>query len=270
MFVLAKYDISVINSVRKPYCELCGSPAYGWPHHIKTRGAGGKDINENLIQLCGLCHDKAQQYKIPRRTLIEIVARREGVAVEEIYRKNNWSLDGKLPHEIHVPNPVAGKTFEEVLELYLFCLEKGENSMWDRAAVITVMHDSMGLKPRQIASAIGCSASQVRKMTRVFNAFPREEDRIPYLSFRHHQIAAHTSEPQKWLTAAMDNQWSTRRMQEEINGSKDDAAKEDQAWEKAEKALVMVEEVLISGDEVAEWLKAEVEKLVVGPVRLSA
>lgn len=270
MFVLAKYDISVINSVRKPYCELCGSPAHGWPHHIKTRGAGGKDIKENLIQLCGICHDKAQQYKIPRRTLIEIVARREGVTIEEIYEMNGWSLGGRLPHEVHVPNPVAGRTFEEVLELYLFCLEKGENSMWDRAAVITVMHDSMGLKPRQIASAIGCSASQVRKMTRVFNAFPREEDRIPYLSFRHHQIAAHTIEPQKWLETAMDNQWSTRRMQEEINGSVSPASKEDQAWEKAEKTLLLAEEVLSTGSEAADWLQTELKKLIHRPVRLSA
>jgi hypothetical protein len=270
VFVLAKYDMSVINSIRKPYCELCGSPAHGWPHHIKTRGAGGKDVPENLIQLCALCHDKAQQYKIPRRTLIEIVARREGVSVEEIYRKNNWSLDGKLPHEVYVPNPVAGKTFEEVLELYLFCLENGENSIWDRAAVITVMHDSMGLKPRQIASAIGCSASQVRKMTRVFNVFPREEDRIPYLSFRHHQIAAHTTEPQKWLTAAMDNQWSTRRMQEEIKGSVSPDSKEDQAWEKAERVLLLAEEVLTTGNEAGDWLQTELKKLIHRPVRLSA
>ena len=268
MFVLAKYDISVINSVRKPYCELCGSPAHGWPHHIKTRGAGGKDIKENLIQLCGICHDKAQQYKIPRRTLIEIVARREGVTIEEIYEMNGWSLGGRLPHEVHVPNPVAGKTFEEVLELYLFCLEKGENSMWDRAAVITVMHDSMGLKPRQIASAIGCSASQVRKMTRTFNAFPREEDRIPYLSFRHHQIAAHTDKPQKWLAAAMDNQWSTTGCRTK-SGSVSPASIEEQ-WEKAEKALLLAEEVLSTESEAADWLQTELKKLIHRPVRLSA
>lgn len=264
------YDMAVLNLMRKSFCELCGSPASGWPHHIKTRGAGGKETRDNLIQLCGKCHDLAQQYKIPRRTLVEIVAKREGLTVEEIYEKYHWSLEGKLPYEIHVPNPVAGKTFEEILELYLFCLEKGENSMWDRAAVITVMHDSMGMKPRQIASAIGCSASQVRKMARTFNAFPKDDDRIPYLSFRHHQIAANTSEPQKWLETAMDNQWSTRRMQEEINGSASPVAKEDKAWEKAEKALLMLEEVLASGDEVADWLQTELKKLVQGAVKLSA
>jgi hypothetical protein len=107
-------------------------------------------------------------------------------------------------------------------------------------------------------------------MTRVFNAFPREEDRIPYLSFRHHQIAAHTSEPQKWLETAMDNQWSTRRMQDEIKGSESPASKEDQAWEKAEKTLLLAEEALSIESEAADWLRAELNKLIHRSVRLSA
>ena len=40
------------------FCEACGA----WvsdgvkPHHIKTRGAGGRDVHENLIRLCPVCH----------------------------------------------------------------------------------------------------------------------------------------------------------------------------------------------------------------------
>ena len=262
-----KYDIKAIEEIRKPYCERCGKAAYGWPHHIKTRGAGGREDPWNLIQLCGECHELAQQYKIPRLECVTIVAHREGMTVEEIYEKNNWLLDGKLP----IANPVAGKTFEEVLELYLFCLEKGESSMWERAAVITVMHDCMGMKPRQVASAIGCSASLVRKMTRVFNAFPNEEDRIPILSFRHHQIAATTSDPQKWLAEATDNQWSTRTLQENINGTKDDdISKKDKTWDKAEKSLLLMQEVLETKEDAADWLLGEIEKILASIRKLSA
>lgn len=267
----AKYDIKAIEEVRKPYCERCGRPAHGWPHHIKTRGAGGKEDPWNLIQLCGECHELAQQYKIPRLECVTIVAHREGMTVEEIYEKNNWLLDGKMPHEIPIANPIAGKTFEEVLNLYLFCLEKGESSMWERAAVITVMHDCMGLKPRQVASAIGCSASLVRKMTKVFNAFPNEEDRIPILSFRHHQIAAATSDPKKWLAEATDNQWSTRTLQENINATKgDDTSKKDKIWDKAEKSLLLMQEVLETKEEAADWLLEEIEKILAEKTKLSA
>ena len=39
-----------------PVCEACGNPAPGGPHHIRTRGSGGGDTSENLLQLCGYCH----------------------------------------------------------------------------------------------------------------------------------------------------------------------------------------------------------------------
>lgn len=258
---MAKFDMKEINAVRKNYCEYCGGPARGWPHHIKTRGAGGKDVRRNLIQLCDHCHELAQQYKIPRLELVTIVAHREGVPVEEIYRECGWLLDEKMPHEIPMSNPVAGKTFEEVLELYLFCLEKGESSMWERAAVITVMHDYMGMKPKSIASAIGCSSSLIRKMTRTFNAFPKTEDRLPILSFRHHQIASYTTDPKEWLNKAADNEWSTRQLQEAITESISPEVKTNQEWDRAEKVLLLLKEVIETGGEPAEWLLKEIAAL---------
>ncbi len=259
---MAKFNMTEIKSVRKAYCEYCGKPAYGWPHHIKTRGAGGKDDRKNLIQLCGECHELAQQYKIPRLELVTIVAAREGTTVQEIYRESGWLLDEKMPHEIPMANPVAGKTFEEVLELYLFCLEKGESSVWERAAVITVMSDCMELKPRQIAAAIGCSSSLVRKMTRTFDAFPKHEDRLPMLSFRHHQIAAYTEDPKEWLNKAADNEWSTRQLQEAITESISPEIKEDKNWGRAEQALLLTQEVLNIGGDAAEWLLKELLPLI--------
>jgi hypothetical protein len=260
---LPKYDLSAINSVRKPYCELCGSPTTIWPHHIKPRGAGGKDVKENLIQLCFNCHRDVHDGKLHRRNLVEIVAKREGLPVKEIYKLNGWLLEDTLPGEIKTPNPIAGDTFEEIIELYISCLEKGENSMWDKAALITVMHDHMKMAPRQIASAIGCSASLCRKMVRVFKAFPSEAQRIPMLSFRHHQIASYTSDPQRWIAEAADNQWSTRVLQDKINSTKDsDVEKKDKAKARAEKVLLLVSEILDEHDSISLWLEEELQKLV--------
>lgn len=78
-------DPKAILGARKLYCERCRRPAFGEPHHIFTRGAGGPDIKENLIQLC-TCHDLAHRGKIPRQELMEIVARREGTTADEIER----------------------------------------------------------------------------------------------------------------------------------------------------------------------------------------
>ena len=39
---------------KHPWCEACGEPLSEkiMPHHIKTRGAGGKDDETNLLRLC--------------------------------------------------------------------------------------------------------------------------------------------------------------------------------------------------------------------------
>ena len=73
-----------IKACRKPYCELCGSPAYGEPHHIISRGAGGPDHPLNLIQLCGQCHVKAHMGKIARMILLAIISKRYGMAAEQV------------------------------------------------------------------------------------------------------------------------------------------------------------------------------------------
>lgn len=78
-------DPTAIKAARKQYCEVCGRQAYGEPHHIITRGAGGPDHKYNLIQLCAICHyGKIPSGKLSRWFLFGIVARREGLTVEEV------------------------------------------------------------------------------------------------------------------------------------------------------------------------------------------
>lgn len=71
---------------QRTHCEHCGERFESYPfyrscspHHIKSRGAGGPDSDENLISLCGLCHDLAHRAKISRERLREIVAERKEI-----------------------------------------------------------------------------------------------------------------------------------------------------------------------------------------------
>ena len=82
-------DPAAYAAARKDYCELCYSRAYGGPHHVITRGAGGPDLPENLIQFCTKCHRMAHDGNIPRSLQFAIVARREGVEVEELVETIN-------------------------------------------------------------------------------------------------------------------------------------------------------------------------------------
>lgn len=45
-------------------CEVCGKIGQTEKHHIKTKGSGGDDIEENLIEVCRICHTKIHTGKI--------------------------------------------------------------------------------------------------------------------------------------------------------------------------------------------------------------
>lgn len=48
------------------------------PHHIINVGAGGNDVEENLITLCRKHHDMAQAKRIPAEELRAILTRFHG------------------------------------------------------------------------------------------------------------------------------------------------------------------------------------------------
>ena len=43
---------------KKGICELCGNKGQTEKHHIKSKGSGGNDTKENLIEVCRKCHTK--------------------------------------------------------------------------------------------------------------------------------------------------------------------------------------------------------------------
>ena len=254
-------ELRVIEAMRKDYCECCGKPTEGWPQFIKSQGAGGAEIAENLIQICPSCNQDIHNGTIPRKTLIEIIAKRENREIRDVYEILGWLHDDKCPDEVILgDNPVAGKTYEDILNMYLQCVEVGQDSLWNRSALTTVMSEYMQMTPKNIASAVGCSASLCRKMVRTFNAFPMEESRVPFLSYRHHQIAAHTDNPQQWIEKACNNQWSTRQMEEQIRCSEGDIEEFD--LEKAEKVIRMAKEVIEKNNSASIFLIGELKALI--------
>lgn len=56
-------------------CKYCGKAGVTHSHHIKTKGSGGNDTEENLIELCPICHDLVHRGKINKQTLLEIKGR---------------------------------------------------------------------------------------------------------------------------------------------------------------------------------------------------
>lgn len=50
-----------VSKCKAPFLQVSG-------HHIKSRGAWGPDIEENLIALCISCHTKIHQYGINKFT----------------------------------------------------------------------------------------------------------------------------------------------------------------------------------------------------------
>ena len=70
-------DKKLINN-KKHNCEYCGKKnCYTNTHHIKSKGSGGDDIEDNLIELCSNCHRRAHDGLISKQELIKIVRRRK-------------------------------------------------------------------------------------------------------------------------------------------------------------------------------------------------
>jgi len=76
------------------HCERCGREANGFFNlevaHVIGKGAGGPDIKENCLKLCGPacmsagCHGADHRGKIGNDELFGLIAEREGKTLDEI------------------------------------------------------------------------------------------------------------------------------------------------------------------------------------------
>lgn len=62
---------------KKHNCEYCHRrKCYTNTHHIKSKGSGGNDVKDNLIELCSNCHRKVHDGIIKKQELLEIIKKR--------------------------------------------------------------------------------------------------------------------------------------------------------------------------------------------------
>lgn len=75
-------------------CMVCGGVIGLTPHHIKSRGAGGLDSEENLITLCPFCHDCAHHgYVVPGRRMLRSKALRLRIYIVQGRRMREYFRD---------------------------------------------------------------------------------------------------------------------------------------------------------------------------------
>lgn len=228
-----------MEEARKSFCQVCGRTYGLHVHHIIPRSRGGGDTPDNLVTLCYECHDKAHQ---------------------GVLKVDQLKLIVKEP-----------PSFDVVVQAYCEGQEQEESGKWLQASVMVICKHGYGWSNRKIASELGVSASAVRDMVRTFLAFPDESTRAKDLSFTHHRYAAMTDNPEGWLEQAILGGWSSRQMWEEIRRSKmTREAERDYLLAKAEKALRLAREVLCEGGEPADWLRGELERLLLQRARPAA
>ncbi|RJO62796.1 MAG: HNH endonuclease [Dehalococcoidia bacterium] len=258
----------IIQSVRSGDCEIpgCNRPVFGEPHHIKTRGSGGRDIRPNLINLCAEHHRQAQEYKIDRLELAQIVAGREDITPEEVCVAAGLPIPDTFPVlKEKPPEP----SIEELIQAYISLEEQERECKWAKGQILDAMLQT-GVKASWIASQVGASAAQVRELVKVHRAFPDEGMRVPDLSWYHHRVAANTDRPVEWINRAVGEQMSTREMrkailQEEAGDEAKSAAEhfarveEEKEVQEAKNVFAKTKKVLAKGGAGAEWLRGKLK-----------
>ncbi|MGI9951325.1 HNH endonuclease signature motif containing protein [Moorellaceae bacterium AZ2] len=255
-------DPKAVKAARKPYCELCGEKAYGEPHHIRTRGAGGSDIPENLIQLCWEHHVAVHAGRLPRGDLVAVVAAREGKTPEEICRiiGLNLKVDRVLMKQI----PPVAAALDDLLQALVSLEEVDDDAKFLKGEIMAeLVRREVPLG--EIAAYARCSAALVREYIKTYEAFPDESTRVPELSHYHHRLAAGTPDPLYWIQEAAKHHWSTREMREAIKEAMGEKlTEEDKMFLKAEECLKLAARVINYGGAPGEWLVARLEEILAG------
>lgn len=240
----------------------CEQAAEGEPHHIKTRGAGGDDIKENEIQLCGGHHRAVHDGKINRNVLIEIVAKREGKTPEEI------AAIIQLPYEPSKVAPTPSQPFvQDLMQAYIQLEEHEQENRFAKGQLLDAMLNA-GATQKYLSSQLGVSPSQVRELVHVYRTFPDPVSRNPALSWYHHRVASRSSDPPKYLAQANDESLSIRDMKERIlhdEGQDHLIKKESEVEQKqAEKLLHQIQAFLSAGGNSARWLSEQMKIVLEG------
>jgi hypothetical protein len=85
----------VVLTRDKHKCRHCGSGQYPQVHHVKKRSAGGPDVAENLVTLCGGrdgCHDATDRAYVAGRLVVTSLGGGE-FQFKTVRKASKWSPD---------------------------------------------------------------------------------------------------------------------------------------------------------------------------------
>ncbi len=54
-------DETLLDKYRCRPCDVCGEGYRSDPHHIRSKGSGGDDVESNIISCCRICHSNIHQ-----------------------------------------------------------------------------------------------------------------------------------------------------------------------------------------------------------------
>lgn len=98
--------------------------------------------------------------------------------------------------------------------------EEKDNCQWQLGALAEQVASKFGGKSiKQFSKDISIPYNSFREYYRVHTRIP-VPDRIPHLSYRHHQKAAATDNPSEWLKKASDGQWTSEYLGLQISKAK--------------------------------------------------
>jgi hypothetical protein len=128
-----------------------------------------------------------------------------------------------------LPDQVTG-VYEQDLAVFITLMEAEADSQWAQATWAYAMTGRYGRRTAALlAGDTGLSAGYVRQLVATARAFPTPADRAADLSFSHHRVAAMTTDPAQWITAAAAHQWSVDDLRLAIRAARDPVADADQA-----------------------------------------
>ncbi len=150
-------------------------------------------------------------------------------------------------------------TIEELLQAAVDARMQGDEVQWNLGAICQVLHELMDMSKGSIASTLGCSTQKVTQLIRTWKVFPTEADRVPELTWEHHEIASRTEDPPTFIAMTSDNEWSVREARVAIRSEKPE---EEAAMERAKRAKNLCTRVIQDGGEAAEWLAEELAGVI--------
>lgn len=150
-------------------------------------------------------------------------------------------------------------SLEELLQAAVDAREMTDEAQWRLGAICTLLCGKMQVTKGKAAEVLGCSTQRVTSLIRTWETFPAEHDRVPELTWKHHEIASKTEKPHEAIALAADNQWSIRELSAAVKTVKPE---EEAAMEKAKRARNLVRTVLDHNNTASRWLEAQLRELM--------